>query len=55
MVTALWVMAATAVIAFAVWRLRRANHTLATILYEERERDAEPIGDTRPSTIGHDK
>ncbi|WP_026423809.1 hypothetical protein [Actinokineospora inagensis] len=41
--TALWIGAAAIVVAFIVWRLRRASTTLDTILREERERaDPEP-------------
>ncbi|WP_156893276.1 hypothetical protein [Actinokineospora enzanensis] len=38
MATALWIVTAVLAGAFIVWRLRRANTTLNTILREERER-----------------
>jgi hypothetical protein len=45
MAIALWSVMATLIATFIVWRLRRANHTLSTILREERERvdDLEPV------------
>ncbi|GAA2988989.1 hypothetical protein [Actinokineospora diospyrosa] len=46
MATALWIVAAVVAVAVIVWRLRRANTTLETILREERER-TEPV-DTEP-------
>lgn len=53
MTTALWLLAATAVAVFLVWRLRRANHTLDTILREERERPPVPLNtDDEPHEVG---
>ncbi|WP_285505167.1 hypothetical protein [Actinokineospora sp. NBRC 105648] len=44
MATAVWIVTAALVAVFVVWRLRRANTTLATILQEEHARtDAEPV------------
>ncbi|MBM7771293.1 beta-lactamase regulating signal transducer with metallopeptidase domain [Actinokineospora baliensis] len=50
MATALWIVAAVVAVAVIVWRLRRANTTLETILREERERTepVEPADDEGP-------
>lgn len=53
MTTALWLLAATAVVVFVIWRLRRANHTLETILREERDRSPAPVStDDEPHEVG---
>ncbi|MGW5050701.1 hypothetical protein [Actinokineospora sp. NPDC004072] len=47
--TTLWIVAAALVVLLVAWRLRRANHTLETILREERERaDPEPAPADEP-------
>ena len=54
--TALWVLTAAIVVAILVWRLRRASHTLETILRDERERDPEPARadtDDEHREVGH--
>ncbi|SES46640.1 hypothetical protein [Actinokineospora terrae] len=44
MATALWIVAAVVAVAIIVWRLRKADTTLETILREERAR-VEPVDD----------
>ncbi|SDC73278.1 hypothetical protein [Actinokineospora iranica] len=44
MATALWTVAAAVAALLVIWRLRRANLTVSTILREERARtEAEPV------------
>ncbi|GGS17622.1 MULTISPECIES: hypothetical protein [Actinokineospora] len=43
--TTFWIVAAALVVLYAAWRLRRANHTLQTILREERDRVEPAQGD----------
>lgn len=53
--TMLWIAAGALIVLFAAWRLRRANHTVETILREERERaDLEPaaVDDPEPQRAG---
>ena len=55
--TVFWVAAGALVVLFVAWRLRRANHTLDTILREERERaDLEPapgVHDADDEPVSH--
>jgi hypothetical protein len=55
--TMFWIAAAAVVVLFAAWRLRRANHTLNTILREERDHtDLEPapgVYDTADEPVSH--
>ncbi|WP_436493213.1 hypothetical protein [Actinokineospora sp. HUAS TT18] len=48
MATALWVVTAVVLTAFIIWRLRRANATLAAILREEPADDLEPAEVEQP-------
>ncbi|MGH3861940.1 hypothetical protein [Actinokineospora sp.] len=51
--TAVWIVTAVVFAAFLIWRLRRANQTLSTILREERERTVEADVDERtPHHLG---
>ncbi|MGQ0839691.1 hypothetical protein [Actinokineospora sp.] len=55
MVTALWIATTAIVMTFVGWRLRRADHTVSTILREERERtDLEPAEEPFPESK-HDR
>lgn len=55
MTATLWIVAAALLAAFLIWRLRRANQTLSTILREERERPPEVDVDERtPHHLGRD-
>lgn len=56
MTATLWIVAAALIAAFLIWRLRRANQTLSTILREERERAPEVDADERmPHHLGNDR
>ncbi|MBC6446898.1 hypothetical protein [Actinokineospora xionganensis] len=48
-------MTAALIAAFLIWRLRRANQTLTTILREERERPVDfDVDDRTPHHLGKD-
>lgn len=52
--TVLWIAIAAVIAVLLVWRLRRANATLETILREERDRtDSDPVSETTPQNAGH--
>ncbi|GAA4410978.1 hypothetical protein GCM10023148_02870 [Actinokineospora soli] len=52
----LWIAAGALIALLVAWRLHRANHTLQTILREERDRpDPEPAPGTSDEPVTHDR
>lgn len=49
-----WIAAGAVLVLLAIWRLRRAHHTLDTILREERSRtDLEPAPGPLDEPVSH--
>ena len=48
--TVFWIAAGVLIALFVVWRLRRANQAVETILREERDREPAPDSSDEPVT-----